>query len=314
MRFLIMGAGAVGSLLATQLNAAGHQVQFWARPAQRAARRRVIAQRVGGAALQLETAFLAPGDAVPDSDWVLVCVRAEQLDRALQDVVAQLGPERNVAVSAVSFENVVTRARRLGLTGCVLAHGISFGVWRDPTEAARFTWFPFLMPSVLSAEGERSSLSQARALADVLKRAGLPTRAMLSARAFTSWMMAVSAPLIAGWDLCDFALERLARDPVQRRLTARGIAESTGAIRVTGPLRVLTWLPAWMYALLLRVLPLVVGRNGREVWRHHGPKIRVQTRYTLQIALKNAADRGSASPALHALAERFERHLRANVG
>lgn len=308
MRFLIMGAGAVGCLLGAQLRADGHEVQFWVRPAQRDPHKRLLVQRVGADAAPFETVFLGPGDVVPDSDWLLVCVRAEQLDSALLEVVAQLGAARDVAISAVSFDNVVTRARRIGLTGRVLAHGISFGVWRHPNDPARLSWFPFVTSSMLSAEGQRESLPAARELARALSRAGLPTRALLSARAFTRFLVAVSAPLIAGWDLCGFVLERLARDPEMRRLTARGIAESTRAFRVSGPLTLLGLLPAWAYAVLLRVLPHVVGRNGREVWLHHGPKIREQTRYTLQLAREHAAERGMEAPALQTLAERFEQH------
>jgi ketopantoate reductase len=309
MRFLIMGAGAVGSLLGAQLHVAGHEVRFWVRPALRAPRKQLVVQRVGGAPLQIETAFIGPGDVAPDSDWVLVCVRSEQLDAALAQVVRELGAARNVAISAVSFDNLLTRARRHGLTGCVLAHGISFGVWRDASEPARFHWFPFATPSMLSAEGEPDSLRPARELAAVLQQAGSPTRVMLSARAFTTWMVAVSAPLIAGWDVCGFVLERLAREPVQRRLTARAIAESTRALRLSGLWSLLTWVPAWAYALLLRALPWMIGRDGREVWLHHGPKIRDQTRHTLQIAMANAAERGTPAPALRTLAERFEQHV-----
>jgi hypothetical protein len=168
---------------------------------------------------------------------------------------------------------------------------------------------------MLSAEGERQSLPRARELAQVLTRAGSRTQALLSGRTFTSWMVAVSAPFIAGWDLCDFTLERLARDAEHRRLTARGMAESASAARLTGLLAPLGWLPAWAYALLLRLLPLAIGQHGREVWLHHGPKIREQTRYSLQVALDNAARGGRAAPALQELSRRFERQrlLPANV-
>jgi len=302
-----MGAGAVGSLLGAQLQAAGHEVQFWVRPERRAPRVQRTLQRVNGPALQLEAAFLGPGDAVPDCDWVFVCVRGEQLDTALQQVAAQLGAAGDLAISAVSDENVLVRARRHGLTGTVLAHGVSFGAWRDPAEPARFFWFPFALPNVLSAEGERASLPRARELARALSLAGSPTRALGSARAFSSWMVALSGPFIAGWDLCGFALERLAREPATRRLTARAMAEAIAAQPRSGIMTLARWVPIWAYALLLRALPYVIGRSGREVWLHHGPKIRDQTRYSLQLAQRSAAQSGSPAPALDALAQRFER-------
>jgi hypothetical protein len=51
------------------------------------------------------------------------------------------------------------------------------------------------------------------------------------------------------------------------------------------------------------LLPHVIGPNGREVWLHHGPKIREQTRYCLELLQQSSAP----MPALRALSQHFER-------
>jgi hypothetical protein len=122
-------------------------------------------------------------------------------------------------------------------------------------------------------------------------------------------MMALSAPFLAAWDMCDYELERLAHNTELRRLTASAMVEAPRSLSFSGPSRLLRLLPALFWSCVLRVLPLVIGKNGREVWLHHGPKIREQTRYCLELLQQRAAP----MPALHALSERFEQRLPPNV-
>ena len=304
MRFLIVGAGAVGALVGAQLTRAGHAVSFWVRPAQRSARARLKIESVkqGGTSFEVFTEFLGPGDAAPAADWVFVCVRGEQLDDTLQQIAANFGKHCNLVISAVSFESVVQRARSHGLQGRVLAHHVSFGVHRDPGDSERFLWFPFSAPSIISAEEERDNLASARTLASALDDAGLRSVAMLSARNSMKFMMALSAPFLAAWDVCNFELERLARNDELRRLTAGAMVEGARSQAFTGPSRLLQLLPAVFWSCVLRLLPFVIGRNGREVWVYHGPKIREQTRYCLELLMQSTAP----LPALRALAQRFE--------
>ncbi|HET8938336.1 MAG TPA: 2-dehydropantoate 2-reductase N-terminal domain-containing protein [Polyangiales bacterium] len=304
MRFVIVGAGAVGALVGAQLTRAGHAVSFWVRPARRAARARLEIESVkkSGASFEVFTEFLGPGDTAPEADWVFVCVRGEQLDEALQQIAAQLGVGSNLVISAVSFESVLLRARSHGLQGRVLAHHVSFGVHRDPGDSERFLWFPFSAPSIVSAEDEPDNLAPARELASTLDRAGLRSVGMLSARNSMRFMMALSAPFLAAWDVCNFELERLARNSELRRLTAGAMVEGARSQAFTGPSRLLQLLPALFWSCVLRLLPYVIGRNGREVWLYHGPKIREQTRYCLELLLRSP----TPAPALRALAQRFE--------
>jgi ketopantoate reductase len=303
MRFLIVGAGAVGALVGAQLARAGHEVGFWVRPGQRRERARLRIESVQtGRGYEVFTRFFAPGDLAPASDWVFVCVRGEQLDATLQQIAAQLGVQQNLVISTVSFGSVLERARRHGLQGQVLAHQVSFGVHRDPEDPERFLWFPFPAPSIVSADAERTSVTAARTLAQALDAAGLHTTSRLSVRNANTFMMAMGAPFLAAWDVCDFKLESLARDRELRRLTARAMAEAPRGLALSGPSRLLRLVPAWFWSGLLRLLPHVIGAHGREVWLHHGPKIRAQTRYCLARVQQTSVP----MPALHEIVKRFE--------
>jgi 2-dehydropantoate 2-reductase len=306
MRFLIVGAGAVGALVGAQLARSGHDVHFWVRPQQRCERARLkIESVVTHDGFEIFAPFLAAGDTVPEHDWVFVCVRGEQLDETLQQIAAQLGTAQNLVISTVSVDDVRERARRHGLQGNVLAHHVSFGVHRDPADDEHFLWFPFAAPSIVSAEGERARLPAARALASALNKAGLRSIAMRSARNSMTLMMGLSAPFLAAWDVCDFELERLARDRELRKLTARAMVEAPRSLHFTGLGRLARLLPAWFWSLVLRLLPHLIGAHGREVWVHHGPKVREQTRYCLGLVQQTSRP----MPALHALAGRFERRF-----
>jgi hypothetical protein len=57
----------------------------------------------------------------PDSDWVLVCVRSEQLADARREIALQLGAARAVAIATLTLDGALSAARAAGLTGSVLA-------------------------------------------------------------------------------------------------------------------------------------------------------------------------------------------------
>ncbi len=301
----------MGALVGAQLARAGHEVRFWVRPHERRERARLkiesVAHKPGtaGKSFEIFTQFLGPGDAAPPCDFLFVCVRGEQLDETLQQIAQQLGTHLNLVISTVSFDSVLQRARRHGLQGQVFAHHVSFGVHKDPEDPEHFLWFPFAAPSIVSAEGEHTNLPETRALAHALDAAGLRSMAMLSARNPMKLMMGLSAPFLAAWDVCDFELERLARDRELRQLTARAMVEAPRTLQFTGLARLFRLVPVWFWSCVLRLLPRVIGAHGREVWVHHGPKVREQTRYCLAVVQQAAAP----MPALRALTQRFEQRF-----
>jgi ketopantoate reductase len=306
---VVVGAGAVGAVLGTLLHADGHRVWFWVRRARRASLTRISVDRVGVSSDRIDAPrCISPGDPVPSSDWILVCVRGEQLDGALREVVQQMGGTRRVAIAAVSLRGVTEQARAAGLTGPVFALHASFGAFADARDSARFHWFPFVPPTTVTPDGDRKQLPAARELARALARAGLPTSAASSMSRVMRFVVAMTSVLALGWDLSDWELARLAKDRALRLQTARAMHEAAQLVLAgRGWKRLLPW---WAFGLLLSVLPRALGPKGREAWLHHGPKIRPQTDHVVRELLALQRKAGPA-PAANALQRLFQRWLAA---
>jgi ketopantoate reductase len=301
MNVVVVGAGAVGAVVGALLAADGHHVSFWVRPSQRARLRELSVARVQGKVVSIDApACVVAGDPVPAADWVLVCVRGEQLDAALREVVQHFGATCRVAIAAVSLQRVSEQARAAGLVAPAYALHASFGSHVEPGDAARYVWFPFASPTTVTPDGDRAHLAQARELAGALAHAGLPARSALSMSAPMRVLVAANSVLALGWDLCGWDLARLARDRELRRLTALAMHESAG---LALPARsVLRWLA---FELCVRALARFMGPKGREVWLHHGPKIRGQTDDIVRKLLAEAEASSRATPALGDLFERW---------
>lgn len=308
MDFIIVGAGAVGAVLGTLLANDGHQVRFWVRPAQRERLKALSIERVGGTAQRIDSPqLLCPGDHVAASEWVLVCVRGEQLTQALREVVEHMGLARRVAIAAVSLQAVGQRAHEVGLTGRAFALHAAFGSHAEPGAPYHFKWFPFTPPTTVTPDGERSWMPQAKELARALRRAGLPATTSLSMNAYMRFMTAVLTPLALSWDICGWQLRALARDAPLRLETACAIRESVGL--VVPPRSALRLLPVWFYEAFVRVLALFMGREAREVWLYHGPKIRDQTDAFVRELLQLAQREAPRPAALSRLFERWQQFL-----
>jgi hypothetical protein len=178
MKFIVMGAGAVGGVVGTLLEHSGHSVRYWARAGQAQSTTPFDIQLDGSTRLESQPVqwIGANTSPMPDSDWVLVCVRTEQLGAALNQVVRELGADRAVAIATVTIDGSLSAARAAGLHGPVLAFHVSFGSGFAQDSARQITWFPFTPPSTVSAEGQPDMLRAARELARALAEAGLPCR------------------------------------------------------------------------------------------------------------------------------------------
>jgi hypothetical protein len=124
-------------------------------------------------------------------------------------------------------------------------------------------------------------------------------------------MVLSNMALLPSWELCHWDISRLARDRPLRLATAaamhqtvRRFAPEHGAARV-----IALALPRAAYALLLRVLPWLMGSRARKLWLIHGPKVSEQTRYVLRELLERAAHEGTPLEALAQLTERWEAEL-----
>jgi ketopantoate reductase len=303
VRFIVVGAGAVGGVVGALLAQAGHDVHFWVRPSLRARLRSLSIERLHGARAAITPQCLSAGDAVPPSDWVLVCVRGEQLDEALSELAAHMGAERRVAIAAVSLSGVTDQGRAAGLCGELFALHVSFVSYASEQEPYTFTWFPFIFPSTVTPDRNRAHLASARELARTLAQAGLPTRALLSLNAPMRFLVAMNSVLALGWELSAWELKELARHPLLRPETAAAMHE---AVRLVVSRRSpFLLLPRFAFALFLRIFPWLMSERGRQVWLRHGPKIRAQTDYVVRELLSLAHGQGAPTPALHALFERW---------
>ena len=308
MNFIVVGAGAVGGVLGTLLEHAGHRVWYWARPTQRRLPRFVVRREGAEAVESRELAWIdAATQALPQSDWVLVCVRTEQLMAALAAVAEQLGPERGVVVATVTMDGALASARAAGLRGQVLALHVSFGSGQMSDDPTRLDWFPFTTPTTVSADGQPELLPAARALARALARAGVPSSAVLSMAGIMSLMVTSTSALLPSWELCDWDLTRLARARELRRSTARAMRETAVAFAADGgPARWLALaIPTALYDAVLRVLPWIMGARARRLWLVHGPKITAQTGYCLRELLLRAERAGTPLPELAKLTARW---------
>jgi ketopantoate reductase len=292
MDFIVVGAGSIGAVVGTLLEHGGHRVMYWARAGQAQSAAPFEIQRDGGvrirsAPLQWIDATTSP---MPPSDWILVCVRTEQLTAALAQVVRAFGTKRSVALATVTIDGAFEAARAAGLRGRVLALHVSFGSGFAEEDPRKLTWFPFTPPSTVSAEGQVELRGAARELARELTAAGLPTSATLDMGGIMRVMVVANCALMPSWALCDWDIARLARDRKLRVETARAMHE---AVRGFAPERgvarfIARALPLAAYALLLRILPRLMGKRAATLWLIHGPKIDEQTAFVLNELIGRA--------------------------
>jgi ketopantoate reductase len=296
-------------VLGALLQHAGHDVRYWVRAARRSSFNSLCVARRGGEQIQIPAPqLLCIGDAVPPSDWVLVCVRGEQLTAALREVALHMGAERRVAIAAITLEPVTKRARAVGLNGPIYALHVSFAAFNAGQPPGRVEWFPFALPTTVTPDGDATAKAASQQLARTLARAGLPTRSALRMHTLMGFVSALTTVLALTWDLCAWRITRLAKDEPLRQLTARAMREATGSV---APDSVLRYLPVWVFAAFLRVLPRFIGARARAGWVEHGPKIRAQTE-TLTLEMLNMlgpSQRGAS--ALQALFAKWQLAQRA---
>jgi ketopantoate reductase len=314
MKFIVVGAGAVGAVIGSLLEHAGHSVVYWLR-SPREALPAFDVQRAAGACVRSRTPVCVAADTAvkPDSDWVLVCVRTEQLSEALRQVALQLGAARAVAIATITLDGALHASRAAGLTGPVLALHVAFGSQKEAAQTGQptlLTWFPFSAPSSVSSEGQSALRAPARELAKQLNAAGLPTRAVSSMSDSMRWLAAATTALLPAWEQCGWDIRRLAAHRVLRDTAARAMHEAAGLVAARRGL--IGWLslrlPAAFYRGLIRLLPILMGSRAGALWRQHGPKVREQTGYVLRDMLERAQRQGRSVPALTQLYAAWQAH------
>ncbi|MGF1768534.1 2-dehydropantoate 2-reductase [Enterovibrio makurazakiensis] len=114
MRFTLVGAGAVGTLWGLKLHEAGHQLHFWTRAEQYSLAR--------GFDSQTEQYFHANNArALKESDCIMVCVKAFQVDTALNSVLPHIHPDTPIILMHNGMGTASQALTKLGDTPLLLA-------------------------------------------------------------------------------------------------------------------------------------------------------------------------------------------------
>ncbi|MEZ8027011.1 2-dehydropantoate 2-reductase [Enterovibrio norvegicus] len=114
MHFTLVGAGAVGTLWGLKLQNAGHHVHFWTRAEQNSLTRSLESQA--------EQHFPANNPALlADSDCILVCVKAFQVDTALNSLLPHLHQDTPVILMHNGMGTAQSALEKLGTFPLLLA-------------------------------------------------------------------------------------------------------------------------------------------------------------------------------------------------
>jgi ketopantoate reductase len=295
MRFVIIGAGAVGVTLGAALEHMKHEVMYLVRPGRRQELTRFILVNAstGKPHRRERPTVYELGNKLPPHEWALLCMRGEQLEAGLETLREHVRPGARVGLGAAHLRGLeMTRAAWKG--GPVVEMLPLFAAWGEDKDL--YYWFqPPLVKTLVSGEGDAAADAAAGELAGALDAAGVPSRAVGSLRRSVVPMLAPGMVLMAGWELCGWDVERLGRDKEVRGLTAAAMGEAAALVRgeVEGAARWVMHLPAPAMGLLLRALPRLSNETMRRMWSYHGPKLRRQTREMLDELIARAETAGT---------------------
>ena len=293
MRFIIVGAGAVGVTLGLSLEHQKHDVTYLVRPGRKAALNRflLVDARSGTSRKRDRPSVAELGNTLQPFEWVILATRGDQLDEAIATLKAHAKPTATVVLAAAALDALPTL--RAAWTGPVVQMYPTFSAWSEEPNVWR--WFqPPLLKSLLSGEGDDKAQKAAVELAAELDKAGLPSRAVASLQKTVAPLLAPGVALLAGWELAAWDVERLGKDGLLRDLTAGAMHEAAVAVgaEAEGVSRFLSFIPAGALSIALRALPRLAGKDVRAMWSHHGPKIAAQTRAILDEVMQKAEHTG----------------------
>jgi ketopantoate reductase len=289
MRILMVGAGSVGAVLTRFLENKNNEVTYYVRAGRKAqlARIKLLDARSGELHVRERPTAIEPSQPLPAADTVILAVRADQLDEAL-DVVARLSTAEHVRIATASagFDDLArVRAR---FPGRAAAQIIPLFFAYPDGDVVRW-WSPPLAKTLISDEHDEASRPFAEELAAALQANGLPARAVRSLARARDAVLAAGMPVLATFELAGWDFGALARDGELRKLASRSMREGMRAMvknRLASRLIGLT--PAPLISTMLRAAPQVVPRGVQEMWRVHGPKIAGQTRALLDTLIARA--------------------------
>lgn len=299
MNVAIVGAGALGRVYGTHLSAAGHATRFVVRPARMGERTPFVVERQNGTGGRLEIASPERVTAVPqDSDLVLLCVRADQLDSNIEHMLQRLGDVPLVALTPLL---PLSLARVEGWLGRPLFVGMP-AVAAQPDADGVDRFWAFTAAPTRFEHARRAGLGRVTELACALEQAGLGARLAPGVRTENPATTIAFFPLSVAVSRAG-GIDALQRDAELTRVATSGAREALALARRIG--RVDPPLALLLRALSPRTLRAglaVLGRTLPEARQfidaHFGEKLGAQHRYLGAEILELARSHGIPMPGL----------------
>lgn len=177
MRILVIGAGAIGSVVGGLLAEGGHEVTLLGRLWHMSVVRQhgLVISGIWGEHRILRIATAAsPGEVPmePAFDWVFVCVKAHQTTEALETISQYVGPDTLLCAFQNGLGNYEALTRAIPPDRVALGRVI-FGVELEPGHARVTVWADDLL---IGAPDERVPRDRIAALAEALSASGIPAK------------------------------------------------------------------------------------------------------------------------------------------
>lgn len=253
MRFTVFGAGAIGTLFAAKLADAGHAVVVVARGARKVSlETRGLVLRARGSTVQrvVRVPVHERLAEAPEADFILVTLRAQQVDAAMEQLKAARGDVVMLVNSAVGYgpwrEQLGARLVA-GFPGAVCS--------LDDDGVLTWAFAPRLVQPTVVGEVDGGCSERVSKLAAALRGAGAPVQVRSD---MERWIRTH-----AGW-MCPFMLtasqgEAALRDPLTAQRWMQATREGLRVAARSGPLaplgfRVLARVPVGLLVMLVRVV------------------------------------------------------------
>ncbi len=299
----MVGAGAVGALLTRFLEVTkANEVTYYVRKGRKATLTRVklLDARSGELHVRERPLAIEPHQVLPAADTVILAVRADQLDEAL-DVVARIPFEARIASASAGMDDLQRiRARFPGRP--VVQIMPMFKAYPDG-DAIKW-WNPPFARTIITWEGDDAAKPFADELAKDLSAGGLASKALRSVGRARDAVLAAGMPLLAALELAGWDFGAWSNDAELRGLASAGVREGVGAVAPNLG-RLFGLAPKVVLSTVLKAAPRMAGKDLLDMWRVHGPKIAGQTRQLLDALIVRGDQRASATGTLKELRRRL---------
>ena len=307
MRFLILGAGAVGQLYGGFLHRAGHNVTFLTRPERLAEfqeRGMTLVPEAGqqGSPLVISDArFIDHLESMDGFDCVYICVRAEQREEALATFKPFDCSRKSVIITFPAWRPALD-AWRVVFGNCHYMYPGIMALYRGRAVA-------YKLGKTKIAPLFHIPVRESEALCATMQKAGFPAKTDRALSRKFQTIIAMGFPVLAAISRHQYNPKPFAHDAPLVRLAAQGAKEGLAALKASGePLsgmgHAVRMMPSFLIAVSLSWIAAGLSGFVREMLEVHFTKIHRQTILLLnELAALPGANR-AAHPAIDELLRR----------